>query len=340
MFLTKFKRIGFYAFSLVIMTTATTEAGWFSKPKPKPRIEKDPAAVILNQKESADLEEKNRQALNELSKVMSVRLSEIQNKTVAGETEVALSLAKQTLDEVRVKVGIDPKANLRRKFLVPLTFPENATSMRSLSESQQEIVIRTVQNFRGGLFLDILNLSKRTSLLYIQALHEQIIKSGGLTTEDRNKIVKDLAQASIISLPIQDRNGVQIIVFDEEVANEDHIYMFNREIKMYLLNAQDLKISEVDFDKYRQDFKKPSTPAAMLSQGDFKQALTCMSHASTVPNEYDRNTARYSCFRLYIFYSNFFNECKTVADNIANEYDRNRAIYSCFYRFKEGRAYK
>ena len=61
-----------------------------------------------------------------------------------------------------------------KNFLVSITFPEGATQMSSLTSAQQEMVIRTVKDFRGGLYLDILNLSKRTSLLYVKAFHEEV----------------------------------------------------------------------------------------------------------------------------------------------------------------------
>lgn len=193
--------------------------------------------------------EVDQSVLNELFQSMTNKLVEIEGLLQRNQHAEALRAAKANLDDVRIKIGIDPKAKLQLAIPVNMTF--SGGTFHGLDEKAKEQVIQTVQGFRGGLFLDIINLYKRTSLLHVKAFHQMVVNSDGMTTEDRDKIIADLAKATIVSLIVEDKKGSRIHIVDSDVANEDQIYMFNREIKMYLSKAIDLKISIQDFEKYR-----------------------------------------------------------------------------------------
>lgn len=236
---------------------------------------------------------------------MSRRIAEIEPLIGTKQNTYALNLSKSVLDEVRVKSGIDPKAKLRENFLTPLTFPEGAYSMSSLPQDQQQTIIRTVQAYKGGLYLDIINLTKRVSLLYVKALHAQFKNVGGLTSGDRNKILKDLATASIIPMPMQDKKGKVITVFDEDVANDDHTYMFNREITNYLYSAKDLDISESAFEKYRNDLKNNiigPAPKILNSWEIQAQKVDSCYRTARIFGEYSaQENYRGQCFNTFKF---------------------------------------
>ena len=308
----------------VTLLAATPGHAWFGSKKTTQQTQD-----ILNLQVSNATEIQSRQVLQDLSTKMTQRLNDIQTALDTHQENYAMSLAKNTLDEVKIKTGIDPKAKLREKFLVPTVFPENTKSMDSLSEDQKNLIIQTIKDFRGGLYLDIVNLSKRTTLLYIKALHAVIIKSGSLMIEDRNKIIKDLATISIFPMPVQDKKGQTITVYDDQVANEDHVYMFNREIKMYLLNAKDLGISEVDFIKYRDSLRGfSSRNISSSTSGEI-----CMKNASSLYNVRDMNSAEVGCFQKYADTTSSMNQCMSLANAIYNVNDMAQAQAVCFNKF-------
>jgi hypothetical protein len=175
------------------------------------------------------------------------------------------------------------------------------------------------------------NLSKRTTLLYIKALHAVIIKSGSLLIEDRNKIIKDLATISIFPMPVQDKNGQTITVYDDQVANEDHVYMFNREIKMYLFNAKDLGISEADFITYRNSLRGSSVTTP--SKNSFSIAITCMNNASRLYLTAEMNSAKVGCFKKYVDQTSTMDQCMTLANAIYYTSDMAAAQAVCFKKF-------
>lgn len=212
--------------------------------------------------------EVDQSVLNELFQSMTSKLFEIEGYLQKNQNSEALRAAKANLDDVRLKIGIDPKAKLQLPIPVNTTFSK--TNFDDLDEKAKEQIIRTVQSFRGGLFLDIINLYKRTSLLHVKAFHQMVVNSDGMTSEDRDKIVSDLAKATIVSLIIEDKKGSRIHIVDSDVANEDQIYMFNREIKMYLSKSTDLKISIQDFEKYRlETISKNGNTSSNFSPGKF-----------------------------------------------------------------------
>lgn len=333
--------------TLLVALTTPAHAGWFGKKEEKKeQVQTEALNNVLNLTLPADQEAAQRAALQVLADQMVPRLNETQRLLNEEQTEAALSLAKSTLDEVRIKTGIDPKAKLRENFLVATVFSEGASSMSALPTAQQQMVIRTVKDFRGGLYLDILNLTKRTTLLYIKALHQQIKKDGGLNQEDRSKIFRDLVLATVVPMPIQDKSGNIITVFDEEVANEDHTYLFNRELKMYLLSAQDLQISEKSFIEYREKMKSSFVGSSSKPRtGVVEEANACMAQAREISygaynDNSDRLAASISCFNKH------FSKIKNSADCIAlarqihygahnDNSDRLAADKQCFNRFNK-----
>lgn len=272
-------------------------------------VDANPADALLLSQGSPEQAQASIEVLRSLADSMTRQISEIEPLIGTQQNSKALTLAKSVLDEVRMKSGIDPKAKLRENFLTPLVFPDQSYSMSTLPLDQQQTIIRTVQSYKGGLYLDIINLTKRVSLLYVKSLHAQFKVTGGLTNADRNKILKDLAMASIIPMPIQDKKGKIITVFDEDVANDDHIYMFNREITNYIFSAKDLSINESTFETYRSDLKKNIIgPRALIQPKktnepgyDAGKVKTCYERAKKFSDQSDRESYKEKCFDAFKF---------------------------------------
>ncbi len=249
------------------------------------------AGEILNPtRESTSVAETRRQALLEIEREMTGKMNQIESDLASRNHRAALNLAKQILDTVRAKTGIDPKVRREESFLVPVTFPKEAKVFKDLPEVQQVEVIDAVADFRGGLYMDIMNLSKRVTLLYIKALKAQLEESGGLTQDDKNKIVNDLVRASVVPMKIEDKKGRTVIATDEDIANEDHIYMFNRELKQFIIGASELGINETEFDKRRKEFKESFAPrTAIVQRPAIEIARQCVRAAHAGTQTYSAN---------------------------------------------------
>jgi len=343
MFTPQLKKISTIAL-LTILTTTQVQAGWFSFGQKEEKTEA--LNSVLNVTLPADQEAAQQNALQALVSTMTPNLREIQKLLNEEKSLEALTLAKSVLDDVRIKTGIDPKSKLRENFLVSTTFSENSSNMASLPVNQQQIVIRTVKDFRGGLYLDILNLTKRTTLLYIKSLHQEIKRNGGLTTEDRNKIIRDLALAAIVPMPIQDKTGKIIHVFDEEIANDDHTYMFNREIKIYLLESKDLAIDEKAFIEYREKLKSSMTGESKTRESndndskpqftaEYKIAQQCMKRARSIENEKNQKDSVLACFNKFYSGITVFDECMDLTNFIYPHASRVDPQQACFNKFNK-----
>lgn len=299
-------------------------------------IDSNPTEMLSLTNESQKQSQAAIEVLRALADSMTSRIAEIEPLIGTKQNTYALDLSKSVLDEVRVKSGIDPKAKLRENFLTSLTFPEASNSMASIPPDQQQTIIRTVQAYKGGLYLDIINLTKRVSLLYVKALHAQFKAVSGLTSADRNKILKDLATASIIPMPMQDKKGKVITVFDEDVANDDHIYLFNREITNYLYSAKDLDISEEKFEKYRNDLKNtilgiyPKIEDPKANQ--FQKSKACYDAADTLSTYDGSDAKKWNCFDKFKFIKNIDN-CIDQANTFSTYERSDKAKKECIEHY-------
>ncbi|MEN0059402.1 MAG: hypothetical protein AAGB31_11255 [Bdellovibrio sp.] len=284
-------------------------------------------AVAPNAAQEAKVQEE----LQKLQTEMVSRFQQVESLLSQNRTSEALSGAKWILDTVRVKTGIDPKARLQEKFLIPTVFADQATSIESLPEAQRILVIKTVSQYRGGLYIDLINLSKRTTLLYIKALMAEMKSQGGFYEEDRNKIIADLAKATLIPMPLVDKNGKEMVVFEEDVANEDHVYMFNREIKKFLLSEKALSINEEIFVNYKNEMKSSLNPV-----GNYKSIDSCMKDASLLDSSYSysRSFALKTCFYNNLEKFTSMSVCYSYAVKLDKD-DVGFAKDKCFYKFNQ-----
>lgn len=240
-------------------------------------------------------------ALKALQTEMNAKMQEITGDLQQNNTESALAKAKALLDTVRVKSGIDPKVKVQESFLVDVEFPANVSSLDQLDFKTKRYVIMSFKNFRGGLYIDIMNLSKRTTLLYVTAMKKEFEKMGGLTGDDSVKIIKDLTFATLMPMIVEDKAGNMITVFDEDVANEDHTYMFNRELKSFLAN--ELKYSVKDYETYKEKVKASFVKkvTAVENNKTKEKAMEesykfCIVAANNIDHDSSRYSAQVDCF--------------------------------------------
>lgn len=264
------------------------------------------ASLNLTNTIQASLDQQNAsQALKDLNIRMTSAFRNIETEIQSNQAAQALSESKALLDEVRIITGIDPKAKIQKSYLVSEKFPEGASSLSDLPQQMQERVILSLENYQGGLFMDILNLTKRTTLLYIKSLALELKKSGNLLEEDRTKIISDIVKVSVLPVYIMDKTGVKIVAFSEDIANDDHIYLFNRDLKILLLSMNDLSISEDAFDSLKNDMKiklrpvrKSKDEGLIFQSPDY---LSCVSFLSATGFYIMNSTANpdYICTKLF-----------------------------------------
>lgn len=270
---------------------------------------------------------------------------EIETLINSNNTQQALSEATKVLNSVRVKIGIDIKAKITESIFVNGKFPEAATTLGALPTNQQTAIIKLLRDFRGGVFIDILNLSKRTALLYARAFQAELERSGGVDQNDRDKIIKDLERAVISPIYLVDRNQTRIVVFLDEVVNEDYTYLFNRELVKYLESNEKLQIKKVDFVNYVARLKTSVTPARKQIKDDFavEQAELCFSSAETHTHAASRRDVFLACFAKFYTAVGSFDSCKSLIPLMA-DYDlysftihRNDQMSACITYYKQSK---
>ena len=184
--------------------------------------------------------------------MMTQEIVRVQAVYDSGQYGQALNESKKLLDTVRIRTGIHPKAKITEKIEIRNVFEEgeSATTFNGLSQEKREAIALAVLNHRGGLYLDILNQTKRASLIYIKSLYMRLKKDGSLLNEDISKIKTDLLAIMAIKIDlVQYDQDIRFSVKDSDVANSDQNYLFNREIKIFALGNKDLAWTEETFDQ-------------------------------------------------------------------------------------------
>lgn len=322
------KRI-FLVIALILATSKSEASCWLfcSDDKNKPVDENPQRTLHIAATESAEQAEQIKLALEALQRQAAERFLEIETYLKEEKNELALKNAKSVLDSIRIKTGIDPKVRIQESIFVATDFPDNATEMNDFDEQTRYFVIRTISDFRGGLFMDLMNLAKRTRILYIRALKAEIKKSGNLTSADRRKIINDVLDATIVPMPIEDKHGQKIIVFDHQVANEDHTYLFNRELKMFLMQDPDLKLAEDEIDKML---------AIKVGQQDVRKDFDlCIQQSNEQFYNQEVATSRQTCFHKYFASAKTFDVCIRWANTLFYNQEVATARRECLQKYSQ-----
>jgi hypothetical protein len=305
------------AFTALFFTHPAT-AGLFSKPEP-PRPER-PAAYNISVDPKADQEASAQMAQFEAQ--METEFGQIGELIKAGDTQAAITKAQKALDKVGLMIGADPKAKLTQKYYVNLRFPEEATSLNDLNEDQKVAVISQFRFFRGGYFLDVLNLAKQTSLQYVQAVVARLEQSGQFTQEIRSKLVRDLIIAKLMPIPLVDNADQTITVFLDEIANENHTFLFDLDIETYLLTEPNFKLSKMEFDAEVTKAKAPFLNSERQAAHDQRHQLmlvagqTCMGAARGGGGTSGDSQAVVGCFEKHYKQVGNVNRCTELVQSM------------------------
>ncbi len=253
-----------FAFILALITAMSyspSHAGFFSRSS----NESDEQKEQMKQTSTTSAPE-SKELLQKLVNTVSDNFTKLNTLMIQGQYQAAMTLAKQSLDEARIKTGLDPKSNRKEIIVVPAgtlvpEYDRMGKNLNAFSISTQNEIIKSIETHKAGYFLDLLNLLKRTNLVYIQAFQQVTKKSSvGLLKQDIEKIKNDINAVRAVPLYLQDPKVKDLLlIFDYEVANSDQNYMFNRELKIYLLSqGKDLgysgepleQVIDAEFNEY------------------------------------------------------------------------------------------
>ena len=120
-------------------------------------------------------------------------------------------------------------------------------SFQALSAEKQDAIALVVANYKGGAFINLLNLAKRTRLQYLIAFYGESKKN--LRIRDIEYIKTEIIKIHNIALLIKDQNAKNaLMLFDVDVASPDKQYDFNRELLEFIIDHKVLKLSEFEFE--------------------------------------------------------------------------------------------
>lgn len=280
-----FPRILCYALIALSMCPAS-HASWFSDKKETPKIEvatptvaKDDSGIIEipdDSKDTADLKAFEDQFAKDFQKISELTTAAeahylAKNLAAAEESaKKAYALSAQYFRSVREKIGVDIKAKLTERLLIPTTFPAESRQLADLPEDQRRSLIKALASYRSGYFFDILNLAKRTTVQFSKAFQTiNKIQSDQVTERARSLILQDLATARLMPIFLKDKRQKELVVFMEDVANPHLSFFFDEDLERYIkANSTALRISPNEFQNYIGEVKKsliPPSPAPILS---------------------------------------------------------------------------
>ncbi|MDZ4678678.1 MAG: hypothetical protein SGI74_14365 [Oligoflexia bacterium] len=167
-------------------------------------------------------------------------LRKIENLLEQGKFGEALQASKDNLDFIRIKSGVDPKAKFNEKIKVKgiLINTDLNRSFSDLSNTQRDSIAEAAAQHKRGFYLDLLNFSKRSQLLYLKAKYSILREKGTLSENDLSQIKRRLVEIVNIPIYVADANAVDVyLVFDSDMAQVEHIEMFNHEVEDFYIAA-------------------------------------------------------------------------------------------------------
>lgn len=304
------------AYILILSTVLTGTAG-LASPKAPPMVAPE-QTVQVQGPAPAVLEQIFKQATEDIKVVEGLIAS--------GQYGPAELAAKNVFDRVSI---VHPKANYRPKIVVNsiLSDADLQKDFSQLSNSQKENLAIAVAEYRGGYYLDLLNLAKRAKLLYLKAVYFQMRDK--IMDRDIAMIKSSLLEIHNIAILIADKRASEpFMIFDVDVANRDQQYFFNRELLEFAVQIKELKLDERQFDELlRQDrnSKLKEYHAGVRAPGQVPVIRNGESHPSDSPEYLS------SCMKKLGAHLNYSGSLRICRNFMPNNID---AFVSCFEKIR------
>lgn len=272
--------------SLSLLVCVTALLLGFSTGHASPKAPPEPKAPEVEVKgpSPATLEQIFNQAAGEIKVV--------EGFIASGQYGPAELAAKNIFDRVSI---IHPKANFRQKIAVNgiLTDIDLAKDFSQLSNTQKENLAIAIADYKGGFYLDLLNLGKRAKLLYLKAVYFQM--RDNLRERDIDMIKNSLIEIhNIVILVADKKTSDAFMLFDVDVANRDQQYFFNRELLEFAVQVKELNLTEKGFDQLLREDRA-------LKLKEYHQGLRGVN----VPQVSQGLMEFSKCIRLFYNYTNY-----------------------------------
>jgi hypothetical protein len=199
------------------------------------------------------LAEPSEEALKAIFDQSTAELVQVQSLIGQGKYAEALLGAKAIVDRVSL---VNPKGKFAIHIPVSgiLSNSDLKVPYSDLKNPQKEALARAVTSYKGGYFLDTLNLYKRAKIAYVVAFYGKM--QSQLLNVDREMMVLSLMDVYSISILIADRKTSDTyLLFDSDIANPDQQYFFNRELIQVALSLKDLNFDERSFRVAAESYK-------------------------------------------------------------------------------------
>lgn len=187
------------------------------------------------------------EVLKNLNEKMTTSFSTIDGYLAARENAKAQKLAVDLIHQVQIKSGFEFKTTLQKSFFTKTILPKYG-QFPDLSKEQQQIIVKEISGYRQGLFIDMINLTKRIAVYKAKAELAMFWESGSLRKSARDKILADLALAAVSPIQIKDKNGTTLQIPSKYVIDSNYTFMFDYEIELFLVKNPQAEITMDEFE--------------------------------------------------------------------------------------------
>lgn len=159
-------------------------------------------------------------------------LTAIEEAINEGRLGDAINQAEQSLASIRSAVGINPRVAAYETIPVDINLDDNWVRVPLMQFPEQyDLKIKmTLANYKQGRYLDLINLYKRTNVMYAKAIFERT-KGEGERESDKELIRERLMDAYLFPIYVKFSNAsTSYLLFHYEIAHDDFGYFFDREI--------------------------------------------------------------------------------------------------------------
>lgn len=197
--------------------------------------------------------------LRTLNKEMVESFALIEKHLSNNENGKAYELATSLLRKVQYKSGFEFKSNaekslyistaLRDEYKMDILFASRVYAhFGNLNYNKQQRIIKEISNYQQGLFLEMINLTKRIAVFKARAALALFLAEGPIQAADRKKILTDLALAAVSLIKVKDSSGNVMWIPSKYIIDADYTYMFDREIDLFVVRNPLAGISSADFN--------------------------------------------------------------------------------------------
>lgn len=203
------------------------------------------------------------EVLKNLNEQMTTSFSTIDGYLAARENAKAQKLAVELIHQVQIKSGFEFKTTLQKSFFTKTILPKYSL-FPDLPKDQQQVIIKEISGYRQGLFIDMINLTKRIAIYKAKAELAMFLESGSLRESARSRILTDLALAAVSPIQIKDKNSTTLQIPSKYVIDANYTFMFDYEIELFIVKNPEARITINEFESEKNTIIRNGTEIPTL----------------------------------------------------------------------------